>query len=267
MRLLVIGGGNMGGAIVRGVIAQRVLAPRNVMVIEIDQTKRAAFEKMGCAAVASVEPLVGGLGEDDQVVLAVKPQMFSDVAQALAPVKRPRVFISIMAGLASGRIHHALGPAARIVRCMPNVACQIGQGMTAVALGMGASEGDESLARQIFDALGKTVMVDESLMHAVTAVSGSGPAYVFLLAEAMQRTAEALDLPADVAKMLVTQTLLGAAHMLSEGERDASELRRAVTSPGGTTEAALRVFEREGFERNVTDALRAARDRGTELGK
>jgi pyrroline-5-carboxylate reductase len=130
---------------------------------------------------------------------------------------------------------------------------------------MGAREGDEDVARQIFDALGKSVMVDESLMHAVTAVSGSGPAYVFLLAEAMQKAAEAVDLPDDVAKVLVTQTMLGAAHMLSAKDVDAPALRQSVTSRGGTTEAALRVFEHVGLERIVIDAVRAARDRGVEL--
>jgi pyrroline-5-carboxylate reductase len=108
-------------------------------------------------------------------------------------------------------------------------------------------------------------MVDESLMYAVTAVSASGPAYVFLLAEAMHKAARSVGLPRDVAELLVNQTLLGAAHMLTECAQDARTLRHAVTSPRGTTEAALRVFEREGFERIVVDALRAARDRGMEL--
>jgi pyrroline-5-carboxylate reductase len=267
MRLLLIGGGNMGSAIVQGVLARRVLTPREVTVVEIDKARREIFAQLGCAVAEDAAALgaVDELDADVQVVLAVKPQMFADVARDLMPVTKPRVFISIMAGLDSGRMHRALGPAARVVRCMPNVACQIGQGMTAIALGMGAREGDEDLARQIFDALGKTVMVDESLMHAVTAVSGSGPAYVFLMAEAMQKAAEAVDLPADVAKALVTQTILGAAHMLSEKDVDAPALRQSVTSRGGTTEAALRVFEHEGFQRIVIDAIRAARDRGIEL--
>jgi pyrroline-5-carboxylate reductase len=267
MRLVLIGGGNMGSAIVEGVVAKRLLTPREMTVVEIDAAKRPMFAAMGCdvAAEATALGAVDQLDPKMQIVLAVKPQAFADVAREIAPVTKPRVFISIMAGLDSGRIHRALGPAARIVRCMPNVACQIGQGMTAIALGMGAREGDEDVARQIFDALGKSVMVDESLMHAVTAVSGSGPAYVFLLAEAMQKAAEAVDLPDDVAKVLVTQTMLGAAHMLSAKDVDAPALRQSVTSRGGTTEAALRVFEHVGLERIVIDAVRAARDRGVEL--
>jgi pyrroline-5-carboxylate reductase len=139
--------------------------------------------------------------------------------------------------------------------------------MTAIALGMGARAGDEELARTIFDALGKTVMIDESLMHAVTAVSGSGPAYVFLLAESMQKAAELVDLPHDVARMLVKQTILGAARMMDELGPDAGALRESVTSPGGTTAAALRVYEHDGFEQMVIDSIRAARDRGVELNQ
>jgi pyrroline-5-carboxylate reductase len=265
--LVIIGGGNMGGAIVRGMITRGVLPPEKITVIEIDRARHAAFHEHGCAVTDKIDAGMATLADIGQVMLAVKPQMFADVAAALAPVKRPRLFISIMAGLGSGRIHHALGPAARIVRCMPNVACQIGAGMTAIALGMGAREGDEDLARQIFDALGKTVMVDESHLHAVTAVSGSGPAYVFLLAEAMQIAAEDVDLPADIARMLVMQTIAGAAHMLDESDHNAAELRESVTSRGGTTEAALRVFEQKGLQQTVIDAIRAARDRGVELNE
>jgi pyrroline-5-carboxylate reductase len=263
--LVIIGGGNMGGAIVRGMITRGVLPPEKITVIEIDRARHAAFHEHGCAVTDKIDAGMATLADGGQAMLAVKPQVFADVAAALAPVKRPRLFISIMAGLGSGRIHHALGPAARIVRCMPNVGCQIGAGMTAIALGMGAREGDEDLARQIFDALGKTVMVDESHMHAVTAVSGSGPAYVFLLAEAMERAARAIDLPEDVARLLVKQTILGASRMLDEAGREPSQLRESVTSPGGTTAAALHVFARAGLERLVIDAIRAARDRGVEL--
>lgn len=292
MKLVIIGGGNMGGAIVRGVIAQRVLPPREMVVVEVDAAKRAMFAEMGCGVMADAgevravleerqkatdgaderadatdEREKGGRGNPAQVMLAVKPQMFAEVAAALTPITTPRVFASIMAGLESSKIHHALGPAARIVRCMPNVACQIGKGTTAISLGMGAREGDEDLARQIFDALGKTVMLDERLLHAVTAVSASGLAYVFQLAEAMQKAAEQVDLPPDIAKMLVTQTMVGAAAMLEQKGSDAAALRRSVTSPRGTTEAALRVFEKAGFEKIVIDAIRAARDRGVELNQ
>lgn len=267
MRLLLIGGGNMGGAIVRGILAQRVLSPLDVGVIEIDAAKRQEFERLGSVVMSDVESARHHVTSSTQIMLAVKPQVFANVAQLLhdTQLAGSRVFISIMAGLASGKIHHALGPGARVVRCMPNTPCQIGKGMTAIALGVGARDGDEDLARTIFDSLGKTVVLDEADMHAVTAVSASGPAYVFLMAEAMQKAAEAVELPRDVARLLVTQMMTGATGMLDQPNADAIALRNAVTSPRGTTEAALKVFEREQFERIVIEAVRAARDRGIEL--
>jgi pyrroline-5-carboxylate reductase len=269
MRLLLIGGGNMGGAIVRGVLARRVLAPGDVGVVEVDSSRREALQRLGCQVFPATNNVGDHITDTTQMMFAVKPQMFASVAQSLHDAQLlgspSRVFVSIMAGLDSGKMHHVLGPGARIIRCMPNTPCQIGKGMTAIALGMGAREGDEDLARQIFDALGRTVMVEESLMHAVTAVSGSGPAYLFLMAEAMQRAAEAIDLSPEVARLLVTQTIVGAAGMLDQPNAEAAALRRAVTSPRGTTEAALTAFEQQGFERIVMEAVTAARDRGIEL--
>jgi pyrroline-5-carboxylate reductase len=177
------------------------------------------------------------------------------------------VIISIMAGLHTTRVRVAMGSNARVIRAMPNMPCQIGAGMTAIALGDGAKPGDEALAWSLFAALGRTVLLDESLMHAVTAVSGSGPAYIFALAEAMEQAGLATGLAPDVARVLVTQTILGAARMLSESDQTAAALRQAVTSPGGTTAAALQVFEQRGFNSTIVDALVAARDRGAALGQ
>lgn len=271
MRLLLIGGGNMGGAMVRGAIAKGVVAPSEIGVVEIDGPRRESLERLGCRAAPNPSEIASDVTDVTQFVLAVKPQMFGAVAQSLHDARLvgggPRIIISIMAGLESGRIHSALGPGARIVRCMPNTPCQIGAGMTAIALGMGAREGDEDLARRLFDALGTTMVLDESLMDAVTAVSGSGPAYVFLMAEAMQRAAEAIDLPEGVAKALVTQTIVGAGAMLNQPRADAAALRAAVTSPRGTTAAALDVLKRREFEQALIEAITAARDRGRELGR
>ncbi len=267
MRLLIIGGGNMGGAIVRGAIDRSVLAAADIGVVEIDAERRMTFERLGSLASDNLRSVAGSTDPSTQIVLAVKPQVFPAVAQSLhdAQLTGSRIFISIMAGIECGRIHQALGPGARIVRCMPNTPCQIGRGMTAIALGMGASEGDERLARQVFDALGETVMLEESLLNAVTAVSGSGPAYIYLMAEAMQQAAEAVGIPSDIAKLLVTRTIAGAAAMLLQRGHDAATLRHAVTSPAGTTAAALRVFDEHDLQQIVIDAVRAARDRGIEL--
>ena len=137
--------------------------------------------------------------------------------------------------------------------------------MAAIALGDGAEPGDEALAVGIFEALGRTVTVQEALMHAVTAVSGSGPAYVFLLAEAMEKAAVDLGLDPAQAGLLVRQTILGAGKLLAESGRSPSQLRAAVTSPGGTTEAALREMDRRELSAIIRAAVTAARDRGVEL--
>jgi pyrroline-5-carboxylate reductase len=259
----VIGGGNMGAAIIRGAISSRVLDPAELIVAEIDPAKRTALQRFGCATTGDAK----AAARARQVLLAVKPQMFPEVARQIAPLPRNTIVISIMAGLRSRRIGAALGGHARIIRVMPNVPCQIGAGMTAIAPGEGAQIGDDSLARSLFNALGKTILVDESMMYAVTAVSGSGPAYVFALAEAMEAAATQLGFDASTAKLLVEQTVMGAGKLLSESGLAAAELRATVTSPGGTTAAALDVMYKRHFQQMMIDALTAARDRGIELDR
>jgi len=262
-RLGMIGGGNMGSAIVRGGIGAGVFQPANVIVAEVDSTRRDALADIGCAL--SANPQDAAMAE--QIMLAVKPQAFAEVAKAIAPLDDEKVVVSIMAGLNSQRIRAALGTKARVIRAMPNTPCQLGAGMTAIAIGAGAAPGDEQLAVSLFNAVGRTVLVDESLMYAVTAVSASGPAYVFLLAEAMEQAAVALGIDQSVARRLVEQTVMGAGRLLSESSQDAGQLRQAVTSPGGTTAAALSVFEQEKLTDIVVRALTAARDRGRELDR
>lgn len=260
-RIGIIGGGNMGGAIVRGGVKAAVFRAAEVIVVEVDAAKRTAFEQIGCAT--SDQPAHAAAAE--HILLAVKPQMFASVAGQIAPLAPDKLVVSVMAGLNSKAIRSALGHSSRIVRAMPNMPCQIGAGMTAVALGEGARSGDEQLAMAIFSALGRTVMVDESLLNAVTAVSGSGPAYIFLLAEAMEQAAIALGVDAATARILVKQTVMGAGRLLTETNQSAAELRAAVTSPGGTTAAALEVFQNRRLTEMVIDALTAARDRGVAL--
>ncbi len=152
-----------------------------------------------------------------------------------------------------------------MVRVMPNTPCQVGAGMAAIALGAGARAGDEALAVAIFNALGKTAIVPEAQMHAVTAVSGGGPAYVFLLAEAMQQAAMGLGLDEPTARLLVRQTIYGAGKLLMETDEDAAVLRNAVTSPAGTTEAALSAMIKRDLPGIIVDGITAARNRGRVL--
>ncbi len=260
-RLGIIGGGNMGQAIVRGSIAAGIMKSDDVLVAEIDPMRRQELACLGCTTTEDPVLAVGC----EQIMLAVKPQVFANIATVIGLLPEPKVVISIMAGLSSKVIGEALGEHARVVRVMPNTPCRIGAGMTAIALGHGAKAGDEALAVAIFDSLGQTTTVDESLMHVVTAVSGSGPAYVFLLAEAMQQAAVDLGMDQATAQLLVNQTISGAGKLLVEADEEPADLRQAVTSPGGTTEAALEVMLKHDLPAVVRDAIKAARDRGVEL--
>lgn len=258
-----IGAGNMGSAIARGIVGKGVMPAAEIIVLEPDSARAAAMRELGAIVVDDA----GSARDVPVLLLAVKPQMFDAAARALGPLPRSTVVISIMAGLESATIRTALGGEARIIRAMPNTPCQIGLGMTALALGAGARRGDEAVAARIFSTIGLVEMVDESLMHAVTAVSGSGPAYLFLLAEAMGSAAVALGFTPQQARTFVAQTLVGASTLLQRSESPPADLRAAVTSKGGTTEAALSVLQRRGFVDLVRQALAAANNRGVELAR
>jgi pyrroline-5-carboxylate reductase len=256
-----IGAGTIGQSIARGAIASRVIAPGEMLVAEPDPVRLAQASMFGCA----VTDRTADVSTCDQLLFAVKPQVFPNVARELAPLTRPTLVMSVMAGISSAHIRDALGEHARVIRIMPNTPCQVGEGMTGIALGEGAAPGDEKLALALFEALGRTVIVEESLMHAVTAISGSGPAYIYLIAELMEKAAVDLGFDATVAQMLVIQTIIGAGRMLRDTAQDPQRLRELVTTPGGTTQAAMTVMFERDLPRTLLDALRAARDRGQEL--
>jgi pyrroline-5-carboxylate reductase len=264
----VVGGGVMAHAIVSGAIDAGVAPPEEWIVADPDASRRGVFEALGIPAVASARELTGRVGPEDPVLLAVKPQRLGDAAADLAPLPvGGRLVVSILAGATSQGIRAALGGGARVVRVMPNTPARIRMGATAIALGAGASAGDEALPLRVFGALGETFVLDEDLMDAFTGVAGSGPAYVFYLAEAMARAGVELGLAADEAPRMVCQTILGAARLLSEDPASAAELRRRVTSPGGTTAAAIERLEASRVSEGVVGAIRAARDRGRALAE
>lgn len=269
-----IGGGNMAQAILRGGAASGALDPARVAVAEVDEGKRRALAPLAGAVVATAAEGVAWLRKVEsvpgqgQVVLAVKPQSLGGVAEEVRGVlgAERRVVVSILAGMPSRRIREALGGAVAVVRVMPNLPAQIGRGTTAVAVGEGAASGDEAVAMRIFGGVGRVVVrIDESLMDAFTAVAGSGPAYVFYLAEAMMRAATELGFDEETAGRVVRETVAGAAEMLAGADASPAALRAAVTSKGGTTEAAVRVMDEAGVMGAVVRAIAAARDRGREL--
>ncbi len=259
--LAVIGAGNMGRAIIDGILDAHVIPAEELLVVDMNQTPRRELAERGC--VTTDRPL--DAITRDQMMLAVKPQSFPHLAGQIGTLTKPTVIITIMAGLHSSTIREALGENARVVRVMPNTPCRARAGMAAVALGEGAKPGDEELAMRIFESIGRAELVDESQMHAVTAVSGSGPAYVFLLAEAMQQAGVELGLDESTAAALARQTITGAGRLLAESSDSPAALREAVTSPGGTTEAAVNILLERGLPEMLAEAITAARDRSEAL--
>ena len=204
------------------------------------------------------------------LVLAVKPQVMPVVLAELAATARPpgQLVMSVAAGVALATIASSLGTETATVRVMPNQPALIGEGMSVMVASARVSAAQRAQALYIGEAAGKALWIsDESLMDAVTAVSGSGPAYFYLLMELMEQTAAALGLPRDVARTLVRQTALGAARAASDPRADVAAMRASVTSPGGTTAAALAVLEQAGIAEILYRALTSARDRSAELGR
>ncbi len=267
--LAVIGGGAMASAILRGASDAGVLGQR-VCVADRNASKRAAFSTAVASAAEAIDWLQANEGEPGagQIMLAVKPQMLADVATEIAAHVRERVVISILAGIKGDRIRATLGGACRVVRVMPNTPAQIRRGTTAISISAGASAGDAAFAERIFQAVGDVVVrLDESMMDAFTAVAGSGPAYLFYLAEAMQRGAREVGFDAETARRIAEQTVFGAAELLRSDGAQAAELRQRVTSKKGTTQAATDTFDQLGVMDAIVRGIVAARDRGVELGR
>jgi len=263
--LAFIGGGNMARSLIGGLVARGAPATDLRVAEPVDALREALAHDFGIATFAHKLDAVPGAGT---WVLAVKPQVMRSVCQTLAPVaqaSRPLV-VSVAAGITAAQLERWLGGDIAVVRAMPNTPAILGAGVTGLFANAQVDAGDRARAEGLLAATGRTVWIDdEAMMDAVTAVSGSGPAYVFLLAEAMQAAGEAEGLPAEAARTLALQTILGAARMLTEGDVPAAELRRRVTSPGGTTQAAIETFESGGFRELVANAIHAATERGRQL--
>ena len=263
-----LGAGNMAEAIAKAAIDSGVLAPSQMIASDPSEARRATFAAMGIAVTIDNKDVIG---QSSQVMLAVKPQMMKLVAADLASCgSGEQIVQSIMAGITIEKMNSAItaagGKAMRIVRIMPNTPMMIGAGMAGIATGPTNRAGDDDLAVKLFSAGGKAIRVAESFIDAITAVSGSGPAYVFYLAQAMEQAASDLGL-GEHARLLVGQTLLGAAKLLMQSTDSPAELRRKVTSPGGTTVAAIKHMDANQVMLTITDAVKAAERRSKELGK
>jgi pyrroline-5-carboxylate reductase len=262
-----IGGGNMGGALIRGLIA-RGLAPQMISVAEAVQLRRIQLaDEFGVRVTADGREAVDGA---DVVVLAVKPQDMAATTQRLADVlaQRKPLVLSIAAGIRKADIAGWCGPGVPVVRAMPNRPALNSAGASAIYAGPELGAAHRKLAEDVLGAVGTTVWVgEESLLDVVTALSGSGPAYFFLLAELMTDAAVKLGLERDAALELAIQTLYGSGRMARESDGDLARLRAEVTSKGGTTAAALRSFESANLRGIVAAALAAATERGREMAQ
>lgn len=262
--LALVGAGKMGGAMLEGWLALG-LDPRNVVVIELQPSpEMIALSQKGIA----LNPPAGAVSNIATVVLAVKPQVASEVMPGVAALVEPGTLVlSIMAGKTLGFLQSAM-PRAAIVRAMPNTPAAIGRGITVAVPNAAVTAEQKQRAHDLLAASGAVEWIaDESLMDAVTAVSGSGPAYVFLLAEALARAGVAAGLPEGLAATLARETVAGAGELLHRSSLDAATLRKNVTSPAGTTAAALDVLLRDdgGLDPLMRDAVAAATKRSREL--
>lgn len=259
-----IGGGNMANALIQGLIATQTARREQILVSDIRAEGLASLrDRLGVRTTLDNRIAC----QSDIVVLSVKPQVFPTLLPAIAPNLAPSTLvISIAAGVPLAAIEAAL-PHSRVVRAMPNTPALVSAGATALALGARATQDDLTLATKIFASIGVVVQVQDEQMDAVTALSGSGPAYVFLLAEALAAAGAQLGLAPDVAAKLATQTIHGAGKLLAESHDGPGELRRKVTSPGGTTAAGLAALEARDFAAAINACVTAACERGRELGR
>jgi pyrroline-5-carboxylate reductase len=263
-----IGGGNMARALVRGLLQAGHPASR----LEVADPDPAQLEQVGAlhASIGTHSDNKEVAGVADVLVIAVKPQLMPGVAKQIAagPRRAGQLILSVAAGITLDSLRGWFGPDAPLVRVMPNQPATIGAGISGLAASTAVSERDRQVAQYVAAATGQAVWLqDEALMDAVTAVSGSGPAYFYLLMEHMERAAVELGLPVELAATLTRETALGAARVVIETRAEPAALRAAVTSPGGTTAAALGVFEAANLGAVVRSALAAARDRSAELGQ
>ena len=258
-----VGAGNMAEAIARAAIDHSVVTADRMIAADPVEARRNLFATLG---VAVVDDNAKVIRESKQIMLAIKPQTLAQLGDDLGAIDTQRqVVLSIMAGISTRKIEQTIGGPARVVRIMPNTPLMVGRGMAGVALGQHARPDDDALAMNLFNAAGVAIRVDESALDAITAVSGSGPAYLFYLAEAMEQAAAELGL-GEHAQLLVQQTLHGAATLLAQSPDTAAELRGKVTSPGGTTEAAVKHLDSNATTQVIINAVKAAWQRSKELG-
>ena len=261
-----IGAGNMAKALIKGLIKSGIYSPEQLAASDNDRKKlRDVSDRFGIRCCNSNKELTR---EYRIIILSIKPQVIRDVLEEIKnEISDWHLIISIAAGIPIKMVRSVIGLDIPIIRVMPNTPALIQRGISVLAAGGTATSHHLDIARKIFDAVGKTIVLDEGMMDAVTALSGSGPGYIFRIMESFAAAGEKLGFDRDTAILLVTQTFLGASHLADESGLPLSGLREMVTSPGGTTAAGLAILEKKGISEVIEAALKAARDRSIELGK
>ncbi|MBY0242257.1 MAG: pyrroline-5-carboxylate reductase [Burkholderiaceae bacterium] len=271
MKIAFIGGGNMAAALIAG-LAGKLTAGANIHVVDPNSAALAQLHAhYGVSTAPAADAAPEAIAQADVIVLAVKPQIMKDVTAQLLPLLPAgggALLLSIAAGIRAQDLSRWLGGYAAIVRTMPNTPALIGQGITGMVAASGVSAAQRAAADAIMKAVGGTVWLDdEALIDPVTAVSGSGPAYVFYFIEAMQQAALEMGLDAEQGRQLALATFTGAAQLAAQSDEPVSVLRERVTSKGGTTYAALTSMEESGVKQAIITAMKAAAARGRQLGE
>ena len=263
-KIAIIGGGKMGSIIAHALVSRKIVSVHDLTITDVDAARLKHLRtELGLKASSDNKKAVKSA---DVVILAVKPQSMAQTLKEIASsVTKAQIIISIAAGITASFIEDHLTKGARVVRVMPNTPALVGAGAAAVSKGKFASAADIKLARTIFDAVGITVEVEEKLMDAVTGLSGSGPAYCFLMIEALADAGVQMGLPRDLALQMSAQTMYGSAHLCLKGDKHPAELRDMVTSPAGTTAAGLKVLEEGKLRAILMSAVEAATKRSKEL--
>lgn len=265
LRVGFLGAGQMATALARGWLAAGLITPATCRASDPSAESRARFqEQTGCPTTADNREVVN---QSDILVLAVKPQTLPALLDEIHnQVTERHLVVSIVAGVPLKRLADGLLANHRLVRVMPNTPCLLCASATGFAAGPGAKPEDVALVQRLFNAVGKAFALPEHLLDAVTGLSGSGPAFVYVMIEALADGGVRTGLPRDIALALAAQTVMGSARMVLETGQHPAQLKDAVTSPGGTTIAGLHALERDGFRAAVMDAVEAAAKRSTELG-
>jgi pyrroline-5-carboxylate reductase len=268
IELAIIGAGVMAEAITRGIVSKGIFKPEQIAAADPAAPRRQIFESQ--LKIKTFEQAADAVGQARIVLLCVKPYQMQQVLTEIAPSMSPQtLLISIAAGISSGFIATTLGRGERwrVVRAMPNTPILVGCGMVAIAAGENAGDTDLAAARKIFESGAKVIELSEDKIDAVTAVSGSGPAYFFFLTEQMIQAGIEMGLSPGDARTLAVQTAAGAARIMSQSEDSPADQRRLVTTPNGTTHAAISHMENQNWPAITRDALKAAQRRSGELGK